>query len=685
MSSSSATYGLNNCDKEPIHVPGAIQPDGLLLVLDPDEFTIIQLSRNTDVWLGLAPESLLGMALPELLGEGVLVFLLKILTNPFNDYPTLQPVRYRDKAFVMRGHHNESGILVEMEPLPHDDQLLTYRLFSQLSNFFHDLERVGDPDRLLELTARQVREVTGHESVMVYRFDAEWNGQIIIEDRADGEQRFLGQHFPASDIPAQARRLYQINRIRRISNVHYTPVPLLPVENPRTGELDMTYTQLRSVSPIHREYMRNMGTVSSLTMSLMPEGRLWGMIVCHGDKPNYLSQPIRTFCKMVSQVVSENLQLALNREFDHRMSRLGRAIDRFNAPFQATLDLETGLAGLQELLPAFESDAVFLRLDGLCYHFGRDLDLDRLLALREAIRKKGRSGMASSECVPDALRHSMEWVCGYLFVPLSHASDEYLIFLRSERPREISWAGEPDKTIMQTGQVGEARISPRQSFQAWTQKIRGQSLPWERHHRAGASRLRRAINLRMASEMSRLRQHDAKMAHLATHDALTGLPNRLLVDDRLERALSRARRERSGGAVLFLDLNGFKPINDQYGHDTGDAVLQQVAERLESIVRDSDTFARFGGDEFVFVITGYLSMSTARVGAEAMASKLLAALEQPFKVEQEQLYVGASIGIALYPFDSEDPEQLIKLADQAMYTVKETGRSHYHFVADVCS
>jgi diguanylate cyclase (GGDEF)-like protein len=189
----------------------------------------------------------------------------------------------------------------------------------------------------------------------------------------------------------------------------------------------------------------------------------------------------------------------------------------------------------------------------------------------------------------------------------------------------------------------------------------------------------------MASEMSRLRQHDAKMAHLATHDALTGLPNRLLVDDRLERALSRARRERSGGAVLFLDLNGFKPINDQYGHDTGDAVLQQVAERLESIVRDSDTFARFGGDEFVFVITGYLSMSTARVGAEAMASKLLAALEQPFKVEQEQLYVGASIGIALYPFDSEDPEQLIKLADQAMYTVKETGGSHYHFVADVCS
>lgn len=684
MSAAPAAYDLSNCEKEPIHVPGAIQPDGLLLVLDPDSFNIIQLSRNTDVWLGLAPEALLGMSLSELLGEDMEDFLARVLTNPVNDNPTLQPVRHDGKAFVLRGHHNSSGILVEMEPLPDDDQLLTYRLFSRLSNFFHDLERIRDPDRLLQMTARLVREVTGHESVMVYRFDAEWNGQIIIEDRADGEHRFLGHHFPASDIPAQARRLYQINRIRRISNVNYSPVPLLPAENPRTGELDMTYTQLRSVSPIHLEYMRNMGTASSLTMSLMPDGHLWGMIVCHGDKPNYLSQPVRTFCKMVSQMASENLQLGLNREFNHRMSRLGRAIDRFNAPFQAALDLEEGLNGLQELLAPFESDAVFLRLDGVYYQYGHSLAADKVLALREAIRDEGRSGMTSTEHIPDELCTAMDWVCGYLFIPLSHASDEYLIFLRRERPVDILWAGEPAKAVTETQEGGETRISPRQSFAAWTQQVRGQSLPWERHHLAGASRLRRAINLRMASEMSRLRQHDAKMAHLATHDALTGLPNRLLVDDRLERALSRARREHSAGAVLFLDLNGFKPINDRHGHDTGDIILKQVAQRLESIVRDSDTFARFGGDEFVFVITGYLSQSTARVGAQAMATKLLEAMEEPFVTDDDHFHVGASIGIALYPFDSEDPEDLIRQADQAMYVAKESGRSHYYFVGDGC-
>lgn len=669
-----ATHDLANCEKAPIHTPGAIQPDGLLLVLDHENFNILQVSDNTNAWLGLQTEQLLGQPLTEILGKQLQGFLKEVLSFPPNYQPTLKPIQYQDQGFVLRGHHNAGGILVEMEPLPEDDQLLTYRLFTQLNNFFHELELTHDPDRLLKMAARLICQTTGHESVMVYKFDADWNGQIIIEDRADGQQRFLGHHFPASDIPAQARRLYRINRVRRISNANYTPVPLVPENNPLTGELDMTYTQLRSVSPVHLEYMRNMGTASSLTMSLMPDGHLWGMIVCHGDQPNYLSQPVRTFCKMVSQLVSENLQLALNRQFNHQMTRLGRAIDQFNAPFQAAFDLEEALGGLENLLAPFECDAIFLRLDGVFYHYGQCLDATEMQSLRNAVRHQTHAGMAYSEHLPKEYLGKADWICGYLFLPLAHTGDEYLVFLRKERPREISWAGEPAEA--------ETRISPRQSFTAWKEQVRGQSLPWERHHRAAASRLRRAINLRMASEMTLLRQHDAEMAHLATHDALTGLPNRLLVDDRLERSLAKARRERGAVALLFVDLDGFKPINDQYGHDTGDAILCLIAGRLSQIIRESDTFARLGGDEFVFIITGFASQSTTLFGAETLACKLLQALETPFTVKGQDFQVGASIGIALYPFDSDDPSELIHKADQAMYTVKETGRSNYHFYAD---
>ncbi|MDR9467698.1 diguanylate cyclase domain-containing protein [Marinospirillum sp.] len=679
---SSLPHEISECDKEPIHQPGSIQPDGVLLVLDHEEFKIIQASKNTESWLGLEAEQLLGEPLPRLMGEQLRDFLLEVLSYPPNYQPTLKPIKYQNQSFILRGHYNAGGILIEMEPLPEDDQLLTYRLFTQLNNFFHELELTNDPDRLLKMAARLIRQTTEHESVMVYRFDAEWNGQIIIEDRADGQQRFLGHHFPASDIPAQARRLYRVNRVRRISNSNYTPVPLVPETNPLTGELDMTYTQLRSVSPMHLEYMRNMGTASSLTMSLMPDGHLWGMIVCHGEQPNYLSQPVRTFCKMVSQLVSENLQLALNRQFNHQMTRMSRVIDQFNAPFQAAFDLAEGLSGLQNLLSAFECEAIFLRLDGVFYHYGQCVDPSEIQYLKKVVKHQTHAGMAYAEHLPEAYQGKADWICGYLFLPLAHSGDEYLVFLRKERPREISWAGEPPQAIKETQAEGKTRVSPRQSFAAWQEQVRGQSLPWERHHRAAASRLRRAINLRMASEMARLRQHDAEMAHLATHDALTGLPNRLLVDDRLERALAKARRERGAGALLFIDLDGFKPINDQHGHDTGDEILCQLSNRLNKIIRESDTFARLGGDEFVFILTGFASHSTTRFGAETLACKLLKALETPFMVKGQQFQVGASVGIATYPFDSDEPNELIKKADQAMYVVKETGRSNYHFYGD---
>lgn len=666
----SLSLNINECEQEPIHQPGSIQPDGILLVLDHEHLKIIQASRNTDVWLGLEAEQLLGLSLPELLGQQLRSFLAEVLSYPPNYQPTLQPITYQDNSFVLRGHYNASGILVELEPLPENDQLLTYRLFTRLNSFFHELELTNDPERLLKMAARLLRQTTGHDSVMVYKFDPEWNGQVIIEDRADGKQRFLGQHFPASDIPPQARHRYRINRIRRISNTNYTPVYLIPESNPLTGKLDMTYTQLKSVSPLHLEYMRNMGTASSLTMSLMPDGHLWGMIFCHGEQPNYLSQPIRTFCKMVSQLVSENLQLALNRQFNHQMTRLGRAIDQFNAPFQAAFNLEEGLSGLENLLAPFECEAIFLRLDGVFYHYGQCLDAAEIQSLRNAIKNQTHAGMAYAEHLPKNYKGKADWICGYLFLPLAHSGDEYLVFLRKEKPRKINWAGKP------------LQETPRQSFEAWEENIHGQSLPWERHHRAAASRLRRTLNLRMASEMTRLRQHDAEMSHLATHDPLTGLPNRLLVDDRLERALAKARRERGAGALLFIDLDGFKPINDQYGHDTGDAILCQIAERLSKIIREADTFARLGGDEFVFILTGFASQSITRFGAETLASKLLKALEIPFIVKDHSFLVGASIGIATYPFDSDNPNELINKADQAMYQVKETGRSNYHFYAD---
>ncbi|MBE0506645.1 MAG: diguanylate cyclase [Marinospirillum sp.] len=653
--------------------PSQIQPDGVLLVLDPENFKIIQVSANTNEWLSKKPEELLGQAVSYVLGSDVGGFLLKVLSQPPSFQPQLQPISFGGRSFSLRTHYHSSGLLVEMEPLPDDDHLLTYKLFSKLSNFFHDLELTSDPDRLLKMAARILRETTGHESVRVHRFDPEWNSEVIFEDRADGEQHLLGHHFPANNIPARVRHLYRINRTRQISHCKHTPVDLIPASNPITDTVDLTRTHLRSIEPEHLEYMYNTGALSSLTLSIMPDGHLWGVLVCESSQPRYLSPPVRAFCSMVVQLVSENLQLAFNRQFSHQMSRLGRAIDQFNAGFQAEFELHDALSGITHLLAPFEADALVLRLDGVDYLYGRDITPEAIQCLREVVHKQTRSGIAYAEKVPDSLSGKTDWIAGYLFMPLAAQAEEYLILLRSEQSSLKTWAADPSRRD----------TAPHVDYKVWQEEVKGQSLPWERHHRAAASRLRRAINLRMASEMARLRKHDEEMAHLATHDKLTDLPNRLLLEDRLERAVAKARRDRGVCAVLFMDLDGFKPINDQHGHDTGDEILRRIARRLESNIRESDTFARLGGDEFVFILGGFCSQSTGRFGTETLAQKLIASLKDPFVLEDQRSFqVSASIGIALYPFDAETPEALTRAADQAMYNVKQSGRHNYLFFSD---
>lgn len=176
-------------------------------------------------------------------------------------------------------------------------------------------------------------------------------------------------------------------------------------------------------------------------------------------------------------------------------------------------------------------------------------------------------------------------------------------------------------------------------------------------------------------ELTQRKQNEKKFIHIATHDELTGLPNRTLLKDRLEQALAWARRDHSKIAVLFVDLDNFKPINDGMGHIVGDEILRTMATRMAGCMRATDTIARFGGDEFVVVMTEI--RSTEHV--EMMADKLCQTLLKPVQLEYGEAVLGASIGIALYPDHSRRPEQLISLADGAMYQIKRSGRQGYGF------
>ncbi len=179
----------------------------------------------------------------------------------------------------------------------------------------------------------------------------------------------------------------------------------------------------------------------------------------------------------------------------------------------------------------------------------------------------------------------------------------------------------------------------------------------------------------VATDISVIKKSQQQLDFLAYHDPLTNLPNRLLLDDRLNHALQRARREQTQAAVLFLDLDRFKNINDSLGHPVGDKLLKQVALRLRDLVRNNDTVARLGGDEFVLIVEEI----DEAIDLATLAQKIIAELSRPIKVKDYVLHLTTSIGISIYPSDGQDPETLIKNADAAMYRAKEEGRNGYHF------
>lgn len=280
---------LSNCDKEPIHIPGAIQPHGAMLVVD-DDLLITRVSANIEAFLGRSPTQLLGSSISdELLGDGVTSKLRQSLESHRVDL--LNPIPLRDHRFDCIVHRSGPHIIFEIEPRPEGavpESLFAVAAQTAMSN----LLALGKLQDVLDRAVCEIRRLTGFDRVMAYRFAADFHGKVVAEDKRDDWESYLTLHYPASDIPAQARRLYALNPIRLIVDVDYKPVQLVGGQ----GEpaIDMSHAALRSVSPIHCEYLANIGVHASMSISLMVEGKLWGLIACHHSEPLHLSFATRS-------------------------------------------------------------------------------------------------------------------------------------------------------------------------------------------------------------------------------------------------------------------------------------------------------------------------------------------------------------------------------------------------------
>ncbi|HET9944250.1 MAG TPA: GAF domain-containing protein, partial [Actinomycetes bacterium] len=276
---------LTNCEREPIHVPGSIQPHGVLLGLREPDLTVVQVSANLADLLGVRPDDALGRPV-EAVVRGALADALREAagesSDPSEHYPLSSTVEVGGVPVAVDALLHRSGGLLVVELEPGAGPLTFDSTYRATRAAVGRVNRAGHPRELYRVAAEEVRRLTGFDRVMVYRFDQEWNGEVVAEDRLESLNSFLGLRYPSTDIPAQARELYKRNWLRLIPDVTYRPAPLQPVDNPVTGApLDLSHSTLRSVSPIHVEYLQNMGVSASMSISLMNRGELWGLIACH--------------------------------------------------------------------------------------------------------------------------------------------------------------------------------------------------------------------------------------------------------------------------------------------------------------------------------------------------------------------------------------------------------------------
>jgi len=307
-----------NYDREPIHIPGSIQPYGILLVLQEPQLKILQVSNNTLEFIGLHPQELLNRNLKDLLGAKQVGAIEKLLLADFENINPLKiSIKNQDNLRNFDGiiHRSDKLLILELEPNQVKKDVDYLGFYHLVKGPIAKMQNASSLHALCQILVKEVRKLIGFNRVMLYQFNAEGDGTVIAEDKLENLSSYLGLHYPALDIPEQARQLFICNWLRLIPNVNYQPRELLPIHNPVTNSpLDLSLSVLRSVSPCHIEYLKNMGASASMSISLINEKKLWELIVCHHQSAKFVPYEVRTTCGFLGQILSLELSSKEDKE-----------------------------------------------------------------------------------------------------------------------------------------------------------------------------------------------------------------------------------------------------------------------------------------------------------------------------------------------------------------------------------
>jgi len=484
---------LTNCERELIHLAGAVQPHGALLVLRESDLAVLQVSGNVARLLGLPPEALLQRTLAVLGGDVAERVLQLQRSADLREAVVLQCcLGSSQRRFDGTLHRLAVGALVlELEPaIAEPDGLALQDLApAVMSATLSDaLQRFGAAPSvgvLADAVVEVLRNLTGYDRVVVYKFDPDGHGKVIAEARHPRLESLLGHHYPASDIPQRARALYLLNRVRMLVDVDAPQAPLLPELLPlNEARLDMSLCQLRSMSPIHLQYLRNMGVTATLTASLVREGQLWGLIAAHHYSPRYLRCTVRAAADLLAEVASTRIS-AIENYAHAQVALMVRRLEQRLVEATATEgDWRYALfRNPRTLLQPLDATGAALFCEGEVLTSGEAPSTPELRALLAWVQAQAAHPARGDEpfaCAAvgqlnPALASLTPTASGVLAVRLSTNSPDWLMWFRKEQLQSVTWAGDPSKPMVDNNPL---ELSPRRSFAAWSEIVRGTAVPW---------------------------------------------------------------------------------------------------------------------------------------------------------------------------------------------------------------
>jgi diguanylate cyclase (GGDEF)-like protein len=665
----SPARGRDPRDIEAIRTPSAIQSHGILLAVRESDLRVVHISANAKEFLGISPVAALGRSLPDILGSPFVALIVEAVSEgrtSFSRRITVSLPAAGNVGVHMFAHRSDDLICVELEPT---SEKQCWEVHAQrMEGVIEGLRRPETVSDLCVAAARELRNLTGYDHVMIYRIQSDHHGQVIAEDKVEQMPAQLHWHFPESEFPAQTRALYLRQRTLMVADVGAGPIPLLTHSELSQGAaLDMTHCGLQSAPLARIECLKAMGVASSFTIALVHQEKLWGLVICNHRSSRLMAPEVRALCEVLGGIISMLIGVTESKEsYAEHLSHRGTVDQLASLMPPGTLLAEVLSEHPSQFLGLLEAGGALAQFQGHSRLAGITPSLEESLAMMKAMRGcLSADGIVALDAVRETLpqfAHLANVASGALMISIGASQTDGILWFRPERVEAIRWGG----SLAGGKSCNEEprHLRANESLSGWRETQRGRARPWADVDTSTARDLQRIL-------IATMLRHADVHAQLSYVDALTSLPNRRVLLDRL--AARRKAQPGNPDSLIFIDIDRFKMVNDTLGHAAGDDLLIQVSRRLTECVGAQHLVARLGGDEFVV-----LCEDVALEAATLVAHRLISSFQHPFCLNGSPFHCMASVGLApAGGAGMSSVADVLHAADSAMYAAKQRGGNQF--------